>query len=362
MTRAQSLSREETRSAQLRPFAPPRVVNDVYTPDQLSSLFEAVHRGRPNRLLVAELFKSADEIIAATSGSLPEGVTIEDFLAPMFRGDLAQHAACYDPLIEEAFYNKKLIAWARDYFKAEVVMPRQLHYNVGPPQPSADPGHFDAPAFRGMTHTNAPVWLLATMANSGLFQSYKIQLAAVVTWFWRASDQGGFTYWPDGPDGQPKRIPAPFWNTGVVAENESMLHRGESIGSPDQWGGVKGLTFDSVLDGDPEAGLDWWRIRSGETVLARYRTEQMRWLFHWTAEAYPDRETFRIAADRRDDLTLQRVVDIFERDIRAEGLSFTRPSDPLNDTDFKAMLLGRYSVGSPKIYPAEAPVAARMAA
>jgi hypothetical protein len=349
-------SRSDLRAAELRPYAPPRVVHDVYTPEQVAALYEAVHRGPGSRLLVAELFKSADEIFAATSGALPDGVTIEDFLQPMFRGDLAQHSACYDPLVEDALYNKKLMGWARDYFKAEVVVPRQLHFNVGAPMPCTDPGHFDAPAFRGVTHTNAPVWLLAVMANSRLFRDYKIQLAAVVTWFWRASDQGGFTYWPDGAGAPPKRIAAPFWNTGVVAENESMFHRGESIGSPDQWG-LKGLTFESVLEGDP-ADRDGWRVRAGETIVARYRTEQLRWLFHWTAEAYPDKAAFRVRADRRDDLTLERVLEIFERDLKTDGVAFKIPADPFNDPGFKALLLSRYAIGAPKIYPPQAPVAA----
>jgi hypothetical protein len=359
MAHSNPLSCADQRAAQLIPYAPPRVVHDVYAPDEIEALFAAVHRGPGNRLLVAQLFQSAEEIIAATSGGMKEGLTIDHFLQPMFHGTLAQHAACYDPLIEKAFYNSKLLAWARDYFDAEVAVPRQLHYNVGAPMPSADPGHFDSPTFRGLSHTNTPVWLLGLMGNSRLFERYKIQLVAVVTWFWNASDQGGFTYWPDGGHAAPRRIPAPFWNTAVVAENEAMLHRGESIGTPDQWG-VEGLSFDSVLEGDPDGG-NRWRIRSDDEVIARYRTDQLRWLFHWTAEAYPDREAYRIKADHREDLTLERVFDIFERDLKAEGIKVAIPADPLDDEHFKALLLSHYSVSSPKIYPAEAPVAARAA-
>ena len=353
--------RAEIRAAELIPFAPPRVQHNVYTPEQVEALFAAVHRGPANGLLVKQLFKSADEIVAATSGAMAEGLTLDHFLSPMFHGYLAMNSAVLDPLVTDAFYNPRLMAWARDYFNAGIVLPRQLHFYYGPPQPSADPGHFDASSYRGMDSTNTPLWLLSAMTNSRLFRDYKIQLAAVVTWFWRGSDQGGFTYWPDGGHNPPKRIPAPFWNTAVVAENENMYHRGETSGTPDQWGKVKGLTFDSVIEGDP-AGADRWQVREGDQVIARLGTEEIRWLFHWTAECYADYDAYRIRADHLDDLTLAQVVDTFLRDMQDRGVPCAVPSDPLDDAAFKATVLAEYAIGSPKSYPAESPVAGRMAA
>lgn len=361
MTEADTAALAEIRSAELIPFAPPQVKHDAYSPEQVDALFAAVHRGPANGLLVAQLFKSADEIVAATSGKMPEGLTLDHFLAPMFHGYLAKNGASLDPLVDGAFFNPKLMGWARDYFKAGIVVPRQLHYNFGPPQPSADPGHFDASSFRGMSNTNTPVWLLAAMSNSRLFREFKIQLAAVVTWFWRRSDHGGFTYWPDGAHNPPKRIPAPFWNTAVVAENENMYHRGESSGTPDEWGQVKGLSFASVLEGDP-AGPDRWLARDGDRVLARFQTEDMRWLFHWTAECFADYEAYRVRAEHLDDLTPQRMFDIFARDLKARGVDLRASGDPLTDPEFKATILANYSIGSPRTYPPEAPVAGRMAA
>ncbi len=351
----------EIRAAELIPFATPQIHDDVYTPEQVEALFGAVHRGPANGLLVRQLFKSADEIVASTSGKMSEGLTLDDFLAPMFHGYLAKNSAVLDPAITRAFYNPKLMDWARDYFQAGIVVPRQLHFNYGPPQPSADPGHFDASSYRGMDSTNTPIWLLSAMTNSRLFRDYKIQLAAVVTWFWRSSAHGGFTYWPEGGHSAPQRIPAPFWNTAVLAENESMYHRGESSGTPDLWGKVKGLTFDSVIEGDP-AGPDLWRVRNGDTVIAQLATEEIRWLFHWTAECYADYESYRIRADHLDDLDLDRVMAIFARDLTHRGVAFAMPSDPLNDAAFKTTLLSQYAIGSPRTYPPEAPVATRMAA
>ncbi|MCP1471714.1 hypothetical protein J3E64_003427 [Sphingobium sp. OAS761] len=361
MTHMDAASRADIRAAELIPFSPPKVQSDVYTPEQVEALFTAVHRGPANGLLVKQLFGSAEEIVAATSGKMPEGLTLDHFLAPMFHGYLAKNSAVLDPVVASAFYNPKLMDWARDYFNAGIVMPRQLHFNYGPPQPSADPGHFDATSYRGMDSTNTPIWLLSVMTNSRLFREYKIQLAAVVTWFWRASDRGGFTYWPDGGHNPPKRIPAPFWNIAVVAENENMYHRGETSGTPDQWGKVKGLTFDSVIEGTP-GDLGQWQVRNGDTVIARLATEEIRWLFHWTAECYADYDAFRIRADHLDDLSVDRVMDIFASDLAKRDIAFTMPADPLNDAAFKALLMAEYAIGSPREYPAEAPVAGRMAA
>lgn len=361
MTKTEAMSRADVRAAELIPFAPPRVQDDVYTPEQVEALFAAVHRGPANGLLVRQLFKSAEEIVASTSGSMPEGLTLEHFLSPMFHGYLAKNSAVLDPIVASAFYNPKLMDWARDYFQAGIVMPRQLHFNYGPPQPSADPGHFDSTSYRGMDSNNTPIWLLSVMTNSRLFRDYKIQLAAVVTWFWRGSEHGGFTYWPDGGHNPPKRISAPFWNRAVVAENENMYHRGETSGSPEQWGKVQGLTFDSVIEGDP-ASPGHWQVRNDDTVIARLATEEIRWLFHWTAECFADFEAYRIRADHLDDLTLDKVFERFTRDLRERGVAFEQPTDPLNDDAFKAVLLREYAIGSPRDYPSEAPVAGRMAA
>jgi len=140
-----------------------------------------------------------------------------------------------------------------------------------------------------------------------------------------------------------------------------MYHRGESSGAPEDWGKVAGLTFESVIEGDP-AGPDRWCVRNDETVIARLATEDIRWLFHWTAECYTNYEAFRIRADHLDDLTVERVVDIFVSDLRARKVAFAMQSDPLNDEAFKAVLLREYAIASPTTYPDEAPVAGRMAA
>lgn len=344
----------DQRAAAFIPSAPPVVVDDVYTPEQIDGLLAAVRAGPPRRLLTAELFSSAEELMIATSGSVAEGVSFDMFLDPMFRGDLGQHGVSFHPAADAVLYNEKLLNWARRYRQTDYVCARQLHFNVASPMKCQDPGHYDSPSFRGLSHTNTPIWLLSVMANSRLFEEFKSKLVAVVTWFWRSSDQGGFTYWPDGADKAPQRIAAPFWNRGIVAENESMFHRGESIGTPEQWG-VSGLTFESVFEGDPDS-TSGWRMRSGDKVIGRFATEELRWLFHWTALTFTDYQDFKRHVDHLDDLTHERVVDTLLRDLRAQGIAISTPSDPLHDEEFKMTLLRNYAIGSPKTYPVEAPV------
>lgn len=348
------MTRAEQRAAAFVPSAPPRIVDDVYTPAQIDGLLEAVRAGPPRRLLTAELFSSAEELMIATSGAVSEDVGLEAYLDPMFRGDLGQHGTSFHPAADAILYSEKLLNWARAYRRTDYVCARQLHFNVASPMKCQDPGHYDSPSFRGLSHTNTPIWLLSVMANSRLFEAFKSKMVAVVTWFWRASDQGGFTYWPDGADKAPRRIPAPLWNRGIVAENEAMFHRGESIGSPDRWG-VPGLTFDSVFEGDPD-DASGWRMRTGDRVIGRFATEELRWLFHWTALSFSDYQDFRRHVDHHDDLTHERVFDTLIRDLKAQGIAVEIPSDPLNDPAFKAALLRNYEISSPRTYPVEAPV------
>ena len=72
-----------------RPVAPPRLIEDAYTDDQHRRLMEVVRQNGPWQLILAENFKRPEEVIATTSGKLPEGVELTwDMLLknPVFRG------------------------------------------------------------------------------------------------------------------------------------------------------------------------------------------------------------------------------------------------------------------------------------
>ena len=94
----------------LRPAAPPREIDNVYTDDQRERLLDVVRTEGPWKLIIAQHFASADELIATMSGVFPEGFTpsLDLFLTPTFRGYLANYGAVLYPQLHDCFYNARI--------------------------------------------------------------------------------------------------------------------------------------------------------------------------------------------------------------------------------------------------------------
>src|SRR2546430_58659 len=112
----------------LRPVSPPQELTDVYTADQLDRLLAVVRENGPWKLILAQHFASAEELIATTSGNMPEGVTptLDMFLTPTFRGYLAQYGTSLYPEINDCFYNDRFTELAKRYWKAEYAKPEMM--------------------------------------------------------------------------------------------------------------------------------------------------------------------------------------------------------------------------------------------
>lgn len=348
-------ARKEQLASILRPVAPPRELDNVFTEEQLRRLLDVVHQQGPWKLIIAQHFTSADALIATLSGAMPEGVTptLDMFLTPTFRGFLANYSAALYPEIEDIFYNKAFLEHARSYWGVRYAKPQMMLFNINGPCANTDPGHLDTPSFRGIRYENAPTWLCSVMGKSGLFRDYLIKMAQVITWFCHDPDSG-FTYWPDGPLKAPKRLMPPTYNRGVVVQNEMMIHRGEANGPLAQQRPA-GLAFDTVFLGDP-ADRDGWLLKTGEQVIARHTTDELRFLVHWSAEVFEDFDELKKNMDHSADLTFDQVFDTLIKDVRAKGIAIETPSDPLRDPVFIRTLNAAYDVGAPAQYPAEAPV------
>jgi len=341
----------------LRPASAPVEIDGVYTDDQRDRLLDVVRTQGPWKLIIAQHFASADELMATMSGAFPEGFTpsLELFLTPTFRGYLANYGTVLYPEVHDCFYNEKFVGMAKRYWKAEYAKPEMMLFNINGPCANRDPGHLDSPSFRGVRHENAPTWLCSVMGKSGLFTDYLIKMAQVITWF--SLDEGsGFTYWPDGPLKAPQRLLPPVYNRGVVVQNEMMVHRGEANGPLDQQTPA-GLAFDTVFTGDP-ADRDQWLIKNGEDVIATHRTSELRFLVHWSAEVFSDFEELKKNMDGSDDLTIERAIDTLVKDVNAQGVTLAMPDDPLHDPEFIRTLNAAYDLGGPAIYPDEAPLSA----
>lgn len=343
------------RAKTLRPVAPPRVFEGAYTEDQHARLLDVVRRNAPWPLIVAHHFQSAEELVATTSGAMPEGVepTIEMFLSPVFRGFLSYDRVCLYPEIEDCFHNPRFLGIVRDYWGARYAEPDGMLFNLQGPCGGGGSPHLDATRFRGITLENTPVWLMNTMAKSGLFKPWQARKAQIVTWYYRGRIGGGFVYWPDGPHEPPKKIEAPMWGRAAVVENEMMFHSAEACG-PARLRKPEGLAFDSLIEPDPECDPEreaGWRITTTGRVIQRIPQDELRFLVHWGANLYMDLDELKKTADHTDDLTHERIFEVFLADLAARGIHVDPPSDPLTDKAFIARLNDVYGIERPLVIP-----------
>jgi hypothetical protein len=328
----------------LRPVAPPRVIDGVYTDDQHERILEVIKRCGPWPTITAHHFDTVEELIATSSGPVPpDGVaslTLDDIATAHFRGYFAKNSVSYYPELDDCFYNSDFLHLVRDYWAAEYAKPTHMLFNLCGPHHSGLNAHLDAVTFRGIRIENSPVWLQNVMGKSGLFADYLVKMAQVITWWYRG-ENGTFTYWPEGPLGAPQHLEHPLWNKGVVVQNESMFHRGDPVGRLDERD-VDGLKHRSLLGYDAER--DDWAITTDGQVVRRYQPGDMRLLVHWSAEVYADMDELEKSMDHSDDLTHDIVFDRLLADMRAKGVDVAEPSDPLHDTEFVRALIATYTI------------------
>ncbi|MCB2068053.1 MAG: hypothetical protein KDE15_15590, partial [Erythrobacter sp.] len=208
-----------------RPVAPPRLIDDAYSEDQHARMLKVVRDNGPWPLILAENFKTPEEVIATISGTIPEGVTLTwDMIGlnPVFRGYYARGGTCFYPEIEDCYYNSRFLELVRNYWDCQYAEPETFLFNIQGPSPIGGPPHLDGTVFRGMTMDNTPLWLLLTMAKSCLFNRWRSKKGQVIAWYYNGGIGGGFNCWPDGPSGAPLQINAPMWGRAVVVENEMM--------------------------------------------------------------------------------------------------------------------------------------------
>ena len=234
--------------------------------------------------------------------------------------------------------NPNWIAAAHQAFDAGIVKPIRCVVNLNPPAP-ASPPHLDLPVFRGFSAPQVPIWLLMSMTHSGLFLDGLVPLASGVAWFWRGGG-GEFEYWPDGPGGGSCSERPPMWNTGVMADNEVMWHRVGAIGT-----GQQQASSPPSVAGDTR--MHWagegWEARQGDSLLAHFPADQVRISFVWKAYVFRDEAHLHSFEDRACDLDLDTVTGMLCDDLAERGLPSRRPADPLNDPQWRELLLGTYT-------------------
>ena len=75
----------------LRPVAPPRILEDVYTDDQYERIIEVIKRN-PWPTITAHHFNTVEELIATSNGGATgkHNVTLDDLATAHFRGILGK--------------------------------------------------------------------------------------------------------------------------------------------------------------------------------------------------------------------------------------------------------------------------------
>ena len=269
-------------------------------------------------------------------------------IAPNFRADWATEdgrVAGVEPFLA----NPRFRAAAAALFESEseLVEPWGVYSNVTWQLPfDQGGGHTDVPAFVGVDRRQHPTWLLSVMGHSRLFEKERVEIATAVAWFYRGRD-GGFSYWPDGPDRPPRVHEGEIFNTAIVGDNDRMYHRVRPVGARRD-GMLGGMTLEARLEHD---GGDAWAIRQDGATRAEMRFDALRISVSWKAYVYRDAEQRRRHRAGSGGLDLDQVVDRFGSDLRARGIAFAPPADPLHDEAFVTLLTRAY-VHEPTVFEA----------
>ena len=235
--------------------------------------------------------------------------------------------------------NERFIAASRSIFSADVVRPVSVIVNLMCPMRSGETLHVDTPTYRGLDRKTFPTWLLVTMAASGLFDRWYVRTSGALTWFFDGPG-GDYEYRPDGLDGGTERERSPFGNVAVVADNDRMYHRVSDIGCAEEWLPEGALPKDARLQAADEEG--WAAINASGTTVHYYREGKVRASLLWKAMVFEDDREAAAFDEHRDDLTVEQVVAVFRRDLRAQGIAVEEPSDPFLDGTWQRALLASY--------------------
>src|SRR5438270_378731 len=143
----------------LRPIAPPREIEGVYTDDQHARILDVIKGNGPWPTVAANHFDTIEELVATSSGSVPDGLTLDDIAAANFRGFFGKDSVLFFDELHDCFYNPKFMQLAKDYWGARYARPTLMLFNLCGPHQSGLSPHLDAVTFRGIRIENAPVWL-----------------------------------------------------------------------------------------------------------------------------------------------------------------------------------------------------------
>jgi len=269
---------------------------------------------------------------AALAGADGEAPMI---VGPVFRGNWATEGVA-PPDVEPLLHHEPFIAAAKRLFDAEIVRPQNVYANLTWQLPFPQgAGHTDVPAFRGFDRTRYPITFLSIMGLSELFEDVRVRIATAVAWFYDGHD-GGFEYWPEGPDRPSRLHEGAIDNSAIVGDNDFMWHRVRPTGRLED--GIASLSLESQLE-RAEGG---WAVTESGRTLGTFPRQQLRVSVSWKAIVFESDAEARRYDDHSDDIDLEEVMRRFTADLRARGIEHHRPEDPLRDPSFIRLLQQTY--------------------
>jgi hypothetical protein len=249
--------------------------------------------------------------------------------------------------IEPFLHHDGFISAARMVHDASVVEPAIVYANLLVPGQELAV-HTDVPEFRGASRMNQPQWLLVAAHHSGLFERWRMRIATAVAWFGQP-EGGEFVFYPEGPFGPPVEVAAKH-NSAIVLDTDSVFHGVDRVAEsrstlPEL---QPGMTLGFGADGA-------WTLVDGETEIARFAWNDLRFSVSWKAYCYASEEEQSLARSGRDDLDRDTILDTLEENLRERGkLEAERPAD----TDFALTIIEEYIRFPPPTPPTpDAPVA-----
>ncbi|WP_242127156.1 hypothetical protein [Sphingobium sp. Sx8-8] len=257
---------------------------------------------------------------------------------PWFREHWITDGVVQVPGAENYLQNRKLIDAAKEAFDATVIRPYGMFWNLSGPMIAGRP-HLDTSPYRGIDDTKWPFWLHVVIHNSQLFIPWAVPSTTGLILFYRGSI-GGFEFWPNGPEAPSEQALPPFWNYGLVTDNEFMFHRPMAIGKAEDH--ILPGTFgaEAKLHRHPDGRQ--WQVIDDTGVRFEWQPETVRASLVWKAFTFKDQKAADIYDDHSDDLNYDIVWQVFGEDLKARGSSLRIPADPLNDREFRAKLLAEY--------------------
>jgi len=245
--------------------------------------------------------------------------------------------------VEPFLHHSGFVEAARQVHRRAVIEPAIVYANILLPGQELAV-HTDVPEFRGASRKHVPQWLLVAMHHSGLFEPWRMPIATGIAYFHDCAG-GELAFYPDGPDAPPRTMPARH-NSAVLLDTDSVFHGVDRVHAP-------GSDFPLLRAGMRlvHAGDDRWVVRDGEQEVAAYDWRELRFSVSWKAYCFLDEEDRRRWHEHHDDLSLDRILETMQADLRSRGrIGDTR----LDDATLALTLIEEYIR-----FPAPRPAAAQ---